>query len=310
LTCNRPLRASNAREQKVTTILGIDAAWTDRRPSGVALVQEVDGRWQCVAVAPSYASFMAIEPGGVADWKQEPFPGSPPDPGELLRQVPRLLGGGEVTVVAMDLPLAYTAITGRREADNVVSREFGMAWCGTHSPSRARPGQLSDTLRGGFAAEGYALATKGFVRETPGRLIEVYPHAALLGLLGFSSRVMYKVGKTRTYWPEEPSIARRRHLLLTVHRMILSFLQNEIDNIDLPVPHPDSPGSLASLKRFEDALDALVCCWVGIRYLEGEAVACGDQDAAIWVPKQSFAVVNSASANRVSPPRLAGRRAD
>lgn len=40
------------------SVLGIDAAWTDHEPSGVALVTgEGAGHWRCRCVAPSYASF-------------------------------------------------------------------------------------------------------------------------------------------------------------------------------------------------------------------------------------------------------------
>jgi predicted RNase H-like nuclease len=40
----------------------------------------------------------------------------------------------------------------------------------------------------------------------------------------------------------------------------------------------------AALKRYEDALDALVCGWVGIEYLGGRCTAFGDTAAAIWTP--------------------------
>jgi predicted RNase H-like nuclease len=45
--------------------------------------------------------------------------------------------------------------------------------------------------------------------------------------------------------------------------------------------------SFARLKRFEDALDALVCAWVGIEHLAGRTRALGDGDAAIWSPQAS-----------------------
>ncbi len=47
----------------------------------------------------------------------------------------------------------------------------------------------------------------------------------------------------------------------------------------LPGPRP-----FARLKRYEDALDALVRAWVGIEYLAGRTRAFGDADAAIWTP--------------------------
>jgi predicted RNase H-like nuclease len=42
--------------------------------------------------------------------------------------------------------------------------------------------------------------------------------------------------------------------------------------------------STSGLKRYEDSLDALVCSWVGAKYLLGEAEPYGDGTAAIWVP--------------------------
>ena len=50
------------------------------------------------------------------------------------------------------------------------------------------------------------------------------------------------------------------------------------------LPGPNSCKTLAGLKSYEDALDALVCAWVGTEYLAGRATAYGDCDAAIWVP--------------------------
>jgi hypothetical protein len=38
-------------------------------------------------------------------------------------------------------------------------------------------------------------------------------------------------------------------------------------------------------KAWEDVIDAIVCCWVGVEWLAGRAKAYGDDDAAIWVPR-------------------------
>ncbi len=55
---------------------------------------------------------------------------------------------------------------------------------------------------------------------------------------------------------------------------------------DVEVSIPVSVESLSfnSLKRYEDALDALVSAWVGIQHIEKRSHAYGDQLAAIWVP--------------------------
>ena len=52
----------------------------------------------------------------------------------------------------------------------------------------------------------------------------------------------------------------------------------------LELPEPVAVKSLAALKRYEDALDALVCAWVGVEYLGGRTLPLGDGDAAIWCP--------------------------
>lgn len=38
-------------------------------------------------------------------------------------------------------------------------------------------------------------------------------------------------------------------------------------------------------RSYEDALDALVCCWIGSAFLAGEAYPLGDETAAIWCPE-------------------------
>lgn len=42
--------------------------------------------------------------------------------------------------------------------------------------------------------------------------------------------------------------------------------------------------TLAVLKRYEDALDALLCAWTGIGYLAGEVGAYGDASTPVWAP--------------------------
>ncbi len=63
--------------------------------------------------------------------------------------------------------------------------------------------------------------------------------------------------------------------------VIRDALSAEIDGIDLPIPDACTK---ARAKRHEDALDALVCAWVGARDVEGRATPYGDETAAIWCP--------------------------
>lgn len=266
----------------MASVLGIDAAWTDRNPSGVALVRtNQDQCWECVALAPSYDAFVALAECNPVRWDERPRGGNP-EPERLLGAAEQLLGGERVTVVSVDMPLSTAPITERRAADRAISRKFGRYGCGTHTASATRPGAISDQLRESLANRGYRLAVS---EPDTCTVIEVYPHPALLRLLRRTYRVPYKVDRARRYW-REASISQRADRLIKKFRLIYKGLTCVIQGICDFLPASPYVGSLASLKRYEDALDALVCAWVGTRYLEGCADPFGDQDAAIWVPNR------------------------
>jgi predicted RNase H-like nuclease len=118
--------------------------------------------------------------------------------------------------------------------------------------------------------------------ETPD-LIEVYPHPALVELMDAPERLKYKVGKIASYW-DEPDPARRKQNLFDVWDSIVEALEHEIVGVAARFQRPTRDDRGAALKSFDDALDAIICAWVGIRVLEGRAKAFGDSDSAIWIP--------------------------
>jgi predicted RNase H-like nuclease len=264
-------------------VLGIDAAWTAKEPSGVSLLSEQDGRWTCLAVAPSYGSFLEFAAGHAVDWTRPRYPGSSPDAKALL-DASRELARSEVDLVAVDMPVSRPPITERRAADREISRKFGGRGCSTHSPSAVRPGPISDQLTQDFSSAGYMLATSN-VAYSPGQrvLIEVYPHPALLSLLDRNFRVPYKVSKSRKLWPGS-SVSERVKNLLREFDLIYCALQDRFGGLGFELPAPPTVPRLSHLKRFEDALDALVCGWVGAEFTRLATRPYGDEAAAIWVP--------------------------
>ena len=182
----------------MTTILGIDAAWTAGEPSGVALVQQTGRRWRCLASAASYAAFVELADGRTPDWTRTGV-GTVPGAEKLLDAASRL-AGEPTTLVTVDMPVSTSPILGRRAADREVSRAFGAQWCSAHSPGPVRPGLLGAELSRQFSKAGYPVATTSTPGGTRHRLLEVYPHPALLVLLQRDRRVPYKVGKSSRYW--------------------------------------------------------------------------------------------------------------
>lgn len=266
------------------SILAIDPAWTLNEPSGFALLTGDEAGWRCVGLAPSYAQFLALAGGSSVEWSTSPT-GGLPDVGGLLAASQGLLDGGLVDLVAIDMPVSTKVISGRRAADSAISCEFGGRGCSTHSPNAIRPGSISDTLSTEFEQFGYPIGTtKTRVGTTP-VLIEVYPHPALLVLMDASYRVPYKVSRVGRYWPKLTPPARRRRLV-EEWTEIRGSLARTIFGADIPLPPADAATQLrmSDLKRYEDSLDALICGWIGIQYLQERCTPYGDDTSAIWTP--------------------------
>jgi predicted RNase H-like nuclease len=265
----------------MTTILGIDAAWTASQPSGVALVSSTAGNWRLLFAGSSYRHLLDHDKGDLIS-NSRPL-GSVAEPAALLAAASKI-AEAPVDLVAVDMPLALEPIAARRVSDNLVSAAYGARHCSTHTPSAIRPGKISDDLRGGFERCGYCLLTKEV--EVPG-LLEVYPHPALVELMRAERRLPYKHGKARNYWPGEPP-AGRRMKLFEIWRSIIDGLDREIAGTSnlLLLPSPEAPAW--QLKAFEDMLDAVICAWIGICVYEGTAVPFGDDTSVIWIPQSGL----------------------
>ena len=264
-------------------VLGIDAAWTERQPSGVALIEGDQNLWRIVCLAPSYDAFVAYSQGVPVDWKAPNFRGSRPDITALIKSAKDMITTG-LSVVAIDMPVATVPFDSRRAADTAISKAFGSRGCSTHSPSTTRPGRLGRSIMSQLNAEGFPLATVSSPRPSARCTIEVYPHPAVLSLLRQDYRVPYKVSRSSRYWPNT-SIAERVSMLLTEFHRINAALRAVLGTEPIVLPPSRGVATLAALKRYEDALDALICAWVGVEFLEGAVSAFGDGSSTIWVPR-------------------------
>ena len=262
-------------------VLGIDAAWTATQASGVALLDAGRAAGRCVVATPSYFAFLALARGGVFRWDERQLGGEAPV--EELLAASEALVGRSVDIIAVDMPLSTQVIAGRREADQAVSREFGGRKCSTHSPNASRPGPLGARLTKAFLSLGYPVATTETPPTASHRVLEVYPHPALLALLRREQRVPYKVANARKHWPDR-SAEERSTLLRSELKGIEAALVRELGPLPFSVPGPEQPVPTRALKAYEDALDAVVSAWVGVLYLEGKAVALGDASGAVWCP--------------------------
>lgn len=265
-------------------VLGIDQAWNFSNPSGVALVRSgAPGEWHHVATAPTYQDFCALAENRRIDW-DNPKANNDTDIDTVLRAATKLLEGNEVSIISVDMPLSNQPITHRREADNQVSQAFGAMGASTHSPTQNDLPEQSNHFRDQLFRLGYPLAVD---KEQTHCLIETYPHPVLIRLLLLEYRLEYKVNNSLRYWPDlsgpqniPQRMARLIHNLRRIHIMLEAVFQGLPSFWDI---RPEGR-TFTSLKPYEDALDALVCAWVGVSYLENEIEPFGDADAVIWIP--------------------------
>ncbi|MCD6217644.1 DUF429 domain-containing protein [bacterium] len=266
----------------MVAILGIDAAWTSKQPSGLALVEQKSGRWLCRGIAPSYLSFITLSYGKAIDWHSRPT-GSMPNAKAILDASKRILHNKPVDIVTVDMPISTVEFSSRRIADEKVSRAFGGLGCSTHSPTEERPGLMGKTISSEFVEMGFTIATEDTPQSSKNCIVEVYPHPAIIKLLNIDYRLEYKTLRSRQFWPRTRVRYRIEKLVQQFNR-IFNALSTEIECIPDFLPNANTTYTLTGLKKYEDVLDALVCAWVGIKYYEGSAEPFGDNTAAIWIP--------------------------
>jgi len=256
-------------------VLGIDAAWTAHNPSGVALISTEPPK--LIRALPSFEDFIVNTEQH--DWgRQHDFRASLED---VMREA-EAISGSDIGVIAVDMPIAHQPVRVRRRCDTAISKAFGARGCSTHSPTEQRPGPVSDALYQEATAAGFALKTAGSDGVSPA-LLEVYPHVALLALCGAERRLRYKLSKRAKNFSGLRDARARLEAVRCEWNRILGCLKREIDfSLDIG----DGIRTLREWKAWEDAIDAIVCAWVGLEWLRARARPYGDEVAAIWVPER------------------------
>lgn len=274
-------------------VLGIDAAWTTTQPSGIALVAvDPDGILVLRQIGRSSMEFVSCRQIGFNDWLTAP-PATERilEISEILRAT-KICIGGQPDVVALDIPLSPVFIKGRRSADNEISRRYGTQWATTHTPSAERPGLVSATLFQQLSESGYEwVNTTKHAHPCRHRryFLETYPHPVIVEMLRLDRRLPYKVAKRRTYWPDSKPNERWWNIASELD-CLRDALASRINGVEERIPMasslldhaPKSRGAV--LKGIEDALDAVVCAFVGCEFLKAHAIPFGDRESTIWIP--------------------------
>lgn len=280
-------------------VAGIDAAWSQKNPSGVAIL----------SVPPAASGKPVFESSHGLKLVPESSPSTGFNP-----ELKLMLEG--VHLVAVDMPLAPELINGVRECDRAISREFGRYKAGVRPPTPTNPGSYGlQVYRQLCGCGGTFLTTMKHLEDFRGTVesgggpaqfgfFEVYPHAALIRILHLKERFAYKEPALRTEVRRDEDVLSLKPELQRKDFRNLRWtrLQALYDLLKLHIELPESFaecfrlkcseiegdfGTNTGAKQVEDQIDALICGLVAAKLWQGQAEPFGSEHSAIWVPRSS-----------------------
>jgi predicted RNase H-like nuclease len=205
--------------------IGIDLAWGERQPTGLAVLDD-DGRLVHLSAVRTDDEIEAA-----------------------LADVAR-----EDCVVGIDAPLVVENATGSRPAEKALSRDFRRFDAGTH-PTNTGKAEFADGPRGARVAKrlGLDIDPRSGRRR---RAIEVYPHAATIALFELDHIVRYKNKKGRDVDLLRSELLRLMGLVESVVRTDETWAALRRD-----VEHATRK---SQLRVAEDQVDAVLCAQVAL----------------------------------------------
>jgi predicted RNase H-like nuclease len=224
-----------------TTFIGIDMAWrTEKNASGIAFLK---GSRESAELINYTAGVYSVS--------------------ELSQMV--LDQCHDNAVIAVDAPLIIKNQSGRRPAEDLISRKYASYHATTHTTNlnlypQADSVRFAEIMRqAGFTLDVEPVARN---RRNGRFLFEVYTHSAMVVLFNLSQIIKYKKGRIadrkrslqkyqKLLWEKLP----KAEPLVTVNDRFSSLVNEEITLL-----------KGKSLKEHEDTLDALLCAYLAFFY--------------------------------------------
>lgn len=258
-------------------VIGVDLAWGEKSPTGLAVLDEAGRLLHLDAVRTDeqlLASLTAFTSGP---------DGTPPD-----------------LVVALDAPLIVRNPVGNRPAEAALNRDFSRFEAGAHPVNTGKP-EFAGVPRGARLCTvlGLDLDPRS---QRPRRAIEVYPHAATVALFRLGRTLKYKSKPGR-------GLAMLRTEMLTLMRLLEGLAEATppllLDEPDSPWPDVvkavEAAGRKSELRRVEDRVDAVICAYVALL-----AARCPER-LTIYGDDDNGCIVTPTLPAGLEPAGLAGR---
>ena len=211
--------------------IGLDLAWGQRSPTGVAAVNDT-GHLIHVSARTDDAG--------------------------ILGAVRRFTG--EDCVVGIDAPLIVTNPTGNRPAEAALNRDFRVFEAGTHPTNTGRP-EFADTPRGARLAAALDLDLDPRSPRAR-RAFEVYPHAASVALFRLDRTVKYKAKPGRTFGQLHAELLRLMDLIAGLRHAEVALHTSGSEQWQRLYRSVLDATTKSQLRRAEDPVDAVLCAYV------------------------------------------------
>jgi predicted RNase H-like nuclease/ppGpp synthetase/RelA/SpoT-type nucleotidyltranferase len=213
--------------------VGVDLAWGQRKPTGLAALDDSGRLVHVSAVSTDEEIQSALAPYVEGD-----------------------------CLVAIDAPLIVTNTTGNRPAEAALNRDFARFDAGAH-PSNTGKAEFSTTPRGARLSKTLGLDMDP---ESPSRrrAIEVYPHPATVSLFGLGRTLKYKNKSGRSLADLRSELRRLMELLEGLADAATPLRVTHHDGWHQLVAEVESAGRKSDLRRAEDQVDAVICAYVAL----------------------------------------------
>ena len=206
--------------------VGVDLAWGDRRPTGLAVLDH-DGRLLHTSAVRTDDEIVEA----LASYVE----------GECL--------------VSIDAPLVVTNATGSRPAEQALSADFRRFEAGAHPSNTGKPEFAGGSTRGGRLVTRLGLDLDPRSGRSR-RAIEVYPHPATVVLFGLPRTLKYKDKPGRTLDSLRGELLRLMELVEGVVTVGEAWAALRRDVV--------AATRKSQLRVVEDQVDAVVCAYVGL----------------------------------------------
>lgn len=218
--------------------IGIDLAWSPRNRSGLATLR-----------GDRFGGELIDSRLGSTDQ-------------EIVEYIRDQAGEGAV-IVAVDAPLWVPNNTGRRPAEAEISKAFRQYQAGAHPANR---GLLSydGVIRGEAlvsALEDLEIVHREWIEAgvNTRQVIEVFPHAAMVGIFDLDRILRYKAKPKRTY---EERVEAWEHYQQLLRGLV--YADPKLQGTERLLGQDVSRLKGRQLKDYEDQIDALMCAYVGL----------------------------------------------